>query len=158
MGHNFWQPDMTYQVHQASVADVDEVAPLFDAYRVFYKQPSDLPRAKRFLHDRLSSNESVVFFATDENGTAVGFVQLYPSFSSVTTERVWVLNDLYVAATARRNGVAKLLMNRARDFVQERQDKGLTLETGADNLSAQALYESLGYVKETSIHYFLSCQ
>ncbi|CAK4067819.1 unnamed protein product [Aphanomyces euteiches] len=149
---------MTYQVHQASAADVDVVAPLFDAKRVFNKQPSDLSRAKRYLHDRLSSNEAIMFFATDENGVAVGFVLLYLSFSSVTTERLWILNDLYVAETARRKGFAKLLMNRARDFVQERQEKGLVLETGADNLSAQALYESLGYVKETSIHYFLSCK
>ena len=132
------------------------VAPLFDAYRVFYKQPSDLARATEFLQARLSNQQSTLFFATDASGKAVGFVQLYPSFSSVSTQTVWILNDLYVTPNARRQGVAKLLMHRARDFAKATGAKGLSLETSHDNINGQALYESLGYVKSDAFHYFLS--
>ncbi|KAF0699599.1 Aste57867_9850 [Aphanomyces stellatus] len=149
---------MAIRVLQASVADVARIAPLFDAYRVFYKQPSDLERAASFVEARLSRAESVVFLASNAQGEDVGFVQLFPSFSSVSTQRLWILNDLFVSPAARRHGVAKALMNRARDFAKTDGAKGLALETDADNVHGQALYESLGYVKGTSFHYFLSLQ
>ncbi|RHY00268.1 hypothetical protein DYB36_007008 [Aphanomyces astaci] len=148
---------MRVSIHRATAAAVDRIAPLFDGYRVFYHQPSDVGRAKAFLSDRLSKDESVLYFAVDDStADAVGFVQLFPSFSSVTTERLWILNDLYVAPAARRQGVAKLLMNQARDFAQADGAKGLSLETDHDNFHGQALYESLGYVKSSAYHYFLS--
>ncbi|ETW08329.1 hypothetical protein H310_00939 [Aphanomyces invadans] len=147
---------MPATVHRAAVADIDRIAPLFDGYRMFYRQPSDIGRAKTFLFDRLSRQESVLFFAVDDQGCAGGFVQLYPSFSSVTMERVWILNDLFVVPAARRQGIAKLLMNHARDFAQADGAKGLSLETDHDNYVGQGLYEALGYAKSTGFHYFLS--
>jgi len=131
------------------------LVPLFDAYRQFYKQSSDASGAREFLQERFKRKESVVFLAMDGK-EAVGFVQLYPSFDSVTMRNVWILYDLFVVPAARKRGVAKLLMERARRLAVETKARGLILETGADNVAAQKLYERLGWKRDTAFHrYYL---
>ena len=91
-----------------------------------------------------------------EENNPIGFVQLYPSFSSVSMERSWVLNDLYVKEIARKKGFAKKLLKKAINFAEETGAKGILLETGSENLPAQRLYERIGFVRETSYFYFYS--
>ncbi|MCK8044282.1 GNAT family N-acetyltransferase [Shewanella sp. 1CM18E] len=142
---------------KATPADAALIAPLFDAYRVFYGQASNLQLAEEFIAERLTNNESVIFLALDNNGDALGFTQLYPGFSSVSAARIWVLNDLFVSDNARCQGVATLLMHAAKELGIKAGVKGLALETGVNNVNAQRLYESLGYVKESgSYHYLLN--
>ena len=142
---------------KATPADVALIAPLFDAYRVFYGQASNLALAEEFIAERLANNESVILLAVDSSGKALGFTQLYPSFSSVSAARIWVLNDLFVSDNARRQGVATQLMHAAKKFGIKTGVKGLVLETGVNNVNAQRLYESLGYIKESgSYHYLLN--
>ena len=129
--------------------------PLFDAYRQFYKQPSDLTRARQFIHDRLANNESIVFLAI-EGKAALGFIQLYPSFSSIDLKRLWILNDLFVIPLARHRGVAIALMERAKQLAVETQAKGLVLETAVENLTAQRLYEHLGWRREDEFYAYYS--
>lgn len=140
---------MNLSVRRMQADDLDRVAPLFDGYRRFYGQASDLPRAAAFLRERSERNESVVLFAERE-GEALGFTQLYPIFSSVGTDRVWLLNDLFVADTARRMGVGEALLRAARDFGREQGALRLVLETGRDNAIAQALYRKLGWIADTT--------
>ncbi|MBC3875670.1 GNAT family N-acetyltransferase [Undibacterium flavidum] len=149
---------MTITIQRATVNELAIVAPLFNAYRVFYQQNDDLNLATKFLNERLQREESVIFFAIDNHGNGLGFVQLYPSFSSVSARRLWILNDLFVSESARRGGVARALMNQARRFAMETGAKGLFLETGRDNFQGQALYESLGYRKNSEFFYFLDLQ
>ena len=139
---------------RAALDDLDALATLFDGYRVFYKQPSDPALARAFIEERLRLGESVIFIARDDNGEALGFTQLYPMFSSVAARRIWVLNDLFVASTARKRGVARALMDRARDFATGKGALRLILETAEDNHAAQALYESLGYVCESGERHY----
>lgn len=145
----------TFTTPRATPADLDALAELFNAYRVFYRQASDRPAAHAFLQERLQRDESVIFIARDTtSGEALGFTQLYPSFSSVSARRVWVLNDLFVAAEARQRGVAHALMAKARAFAIETGGLRLVLETAEDNAPAQALYESLGYVRESGTRHY----
>jgi len=145
---------MTTTINRATLADLDTVAPLFDAYRQFYGQPSDLPRARRWLHERQQRGESVLLLAR-RDGAAVGFTQLYPMFSSVRTASTWVLNDLYVATTARRAGVARALLDAAAEFARDDGAAGLMLETGRDNHAARALYRAAGWDEDDSQWYSL---
>ncbi|WP_022943272.1 GNAT family N-acetyltransferase [Psychromonas hadalis] len=148
---------MSISVKRAVLENLNEVSELFNSYRVFYKQDSDLVLAVSFISDRLKNKDSVIFYAHDESGNALGFTQLYPTFSSVSAESSWVLNDLYVSSDARRLGVGKALMETAKAFAIETNSKGIALETCEDNFNAQALYESLGYEKDTGVYnYFLS--
>jgi len=145
-------------VFRADAQHLDVLAPLFDGYRRFYRQPSDLAAARRFLADRLAADESVIFAAAlpEADGLA-GFTQLYPFFSSVRMRRVWVLNDLYVAPGARRQGVARALMDAAHAFAASTGAVGVDLATERDNASAQALYDDLGYQRDDAYwHYALT--
>ncbi len=146
---------MTISTHRAGPADLDALGVLFDAYRQFYGQPSDVPRARDWLRERLRFGESVVLVATS-GGKAVGFVQLYPMYSSVRTARTWILNDLYVDATARRGGVARTLLDAAAQFAREDGAAGISLETTRDNAPARALYRAAGWGEDETQWYSLS--
>ncbi|RUL72869.1 GNAT family N-acetyltransferase [Dyella choica] len=139
---------MRFQVRQASVLDLDTLVPLFDGYRQFYRQASDPARARAFLAERFAHLESVIVLASDEQGAGLGFVQLYPLFSSVRTMRVYLLNDLFVAPAARRLGVASALLSAAAEHARALGAASLWLQTAMDNAPAQALYESLGWQRE----------
>ena len=131
-------------VRRTGLTHLDVVAALFDQYRGFYGQPSDLALARDFIRARMERDESVVLLAwIDEQ--AVGFTQLYPMFSSVSATRVWTLNDLFVTPDARRNGVARALLSAAADFARADGALRLELETDHDNANAQALYRAMGW-------------
>lgn len=142
---------------KASAENVAMVADLFNQYRVFYGHESDIGVATTFIQERLENNESIVFLALNEQGEGIGFTQLYPTFSSVSAQRSWILNDLFVTEDARGQGAGKALMNAAKELAISTNAKGLALETANDNLTAQKLYESLGYERDTAYYsYFLS--
>jgi len=129
------------------------LVPLLDKYRIFYKQDSDEKSAKTFLETRMKNNESVIFLAFYRDRPA-GFTQLYTTFSSVSLQPVFVLNDLYVDKDFRKNGIGEQLLHRAKKYCKEKGYKGLALETAADN-PAQKLYERLGWEKDSHcFHYF----
>jgi ribosomal protein S18 acetylase RimI-like enzyme len=141
---------------QATPADVGMLAPLFDAYRQFYKKPSNEEAARRFLFARLSKGESVLFYAA-ANGAVLGLVHLYPVFSSLSLERQWILSDLFVVSEARQRGVGYALMEKARKFAEGTQADGLMLETATTNLTAQRLYERHGWKRDEEFYrYFLA--
>ena len=138
---------------RAELDDLDALVPLFDGYRRFYEQPSDVAGARAFLSERIKRNESVIFLAVAD-GTIVGFTQLYPLFSSVSMERLWLLNDLFVAADARRTGAGRALLERAERHAREMGAQGLTLTTGNANLTAQRLYESCGWTRDSEFTHY----
>ncbi len=143
-------------IENAQLSDVDELAKLFDKYRIFYDQTSDITLAIDFLTDRLRNAESVIFKAQDTSGRYVGFTQLYPSFSSIAARPTWVLNDLYVLEDARGYGIGRRLLSSARDYAIATKAKGLTLAAAKDNYRAQRLYESFGFNKSSLFnHYYL---
>lgn len=137
----------------ASTAHIDQLVPLFDAYRMFYKQDSNPASAYTFLRERINRKESVIFIAYFDD-KADGFTQLFYSFSSVSLQPTLLLNDLYVALTARNKGVATSLLQEAKTYCTTNNFKGLALETAVTN-PAQKLYEKLGWKKDSDcFHYF----
>ena len=145
----------TLSIRRAGPQDLDALAILFDAYRGFYGQPSDLARARDWLRTRMRVGESVVLVAEREGGI-VGFAQLYPMFSSVRTARTWILNDLFVAEAARHGGVARALLDAAVEFARASGAAGISLETTRDNASARALYRAAGWSEDDTQWYSVS--
>jgi GNAT superfamily N-acetyltransferase len=137
----------TVSVRQATAGEFHVVAPLFDAYRQFYGKTADLDGARRFLRDRLERAESVILVAFD-GAEAAGFTQLYPSFSSVSMARIFVLNDLFVAPGARRIGTGSALLEAAADFGRRNGAVRLALQTALTNRTAQSVYERLGWRRD----------
>lgn len=141
-------------VTEATSHDLDDAAALFDAYRVFYRQASDIAAARSFLAERFKRRDSVVLLARHQ-GAAIGFVQLYPSLSSVSMQRIWILNDLYVAPGGRRVGAGRRLMDLARQLAHASGAIRLELTTEKTNTIAQALYHSCGYVRDDVFYKYI---
>jgi GNAT superfamily N-acetyltransferase len=133
---------------RAGREELDDLVPLFDAYRGFYEAGSDHAAARAFLTERMERDESVIFLAYATPHQPVGFTQLYPSFSSVSLRRLWILNDLFVRPDIRRGGVGRALLERARQHAIETGAKGRVLSTGVTNTPAQTLYESCGWRRD----------
>jgi ribosomal protein S18 acetylase RimI-like enzyme len=141
------------QVRQAVLTDLQALALLLDGYRVFYGSGSDVEAASRFLLERFNNGESVLFIAIAED-TAVGFSQLYPSFSSVSLARTFILNDLYVVESYRKQGIATMLLKAAAEFAKELGAIRLTLSTAITNRAAQSLYEQAGWTRDQDFYVY----
>lgn len=167
--------DMQVRIRQANGEnDVPEVSRLFNNYRIFYGQHSDLKGARCFIQERFRNEESIIFIAElgdagegasaeaesicqysgESQVRAAGFVQIYPSFSSVSMGPIWVLNDLYVDSDYRKQGIARKLLQAVAGEAKERQIIRITLSTAVSNLQAQALYESEAYTQDQSFMYY----
>jgi len=145
------------QVRPATLADLPAVAALFDSYRQFYEQPPSLEAAATFIRARMENSESTILVAEDTEATAtstttpsgpLGFCQLYPSFCSVEIAPIFVLYDLFVTPAARGAGAGKALLLAAHDHATAQGARRLDLTTAKTNRTAQALYESLGWVRD----------
>lgn len=144
-------------VRPAGSADLEALAPLFDGYRQFYGAAADLDLARRFIGARLAHMDTVLFIA-EVGGRAAGFTHLFPIFSSTRCRRLWLLNDLFVDPGNRTRGVGKALLLAARAYAESTDACGLELATAHTNITAQRLYESLGWkLDQTFRHYELSC-
>lgn len=146
---------MDLSIRPASIRDLEALVPLFEGYRVFYEQAPDPDRSRSFLGERLALGDSVIYLA-ERAGRALGFVQLYPIFSSTRCRRLWLLNDLFVAPEGRSHGVARALMIAAQRHAEATGACGLELATARSNTPAQRLYQSLGWVQDdVFLHYEL---
>lgn len=139
-------------IRRAKKKDIEQLSILFDKYRIFYKREGNVATAKSFLKKRMKRKESVIFVA-QEREELIGFIQLFPIFSSTNMMRTWLLNDLYVNESSRGRGTAGKLLEAAKDFGAATNSKWLLLQTAEDNFTAQKVYEKNGWIKETDFFY-----
>ncbi|WDF69400.1 GNAT family N-acetyltransferase [Sphingobacterium oryzagri] len=142
-------------IERIALDRLDDVVPLFDAYRQFYQQVSDLEAGRQFLQTRLAQNESVIYVAY-QSGKAVGFTQLYPTYSSARMTKNWILNDLYVIDTYRRCGIGEQLIAEACAFAKADGASFVRLSTQVENKTAQKLYRKVGFQLEAADTAFLT--
>ena len=142
-----------YTLIQANLNHLDDLAVLFDAYRVFYKKETDLDAAKKFLRERLANDQSVIFMVYNDS-RAVGFTQLYPVFSSVNMAAVWLLNDLFVDPVYRGKKIGKQLLEAAQNHCTATGAKGVSLETEQTNVVGNKLYPIMGFEKDTEHNFY----
>ena len=133
------------EIVRAELKHLDELGRLFNLYRIFYEEEDDIEKATNYITARFKNEDSIVFVSRRQDSTLNGFVQLYPSYCSVSTIPILILYDLFVDESERAKGKGRLLMNAARDYAKENGYKRLELSTAKDNYIGQSLYESLGY-------------
>lgn len=144
------------EIYQATIEDLEGVSNLFNAYRMFYEQTSDVEGAKGYIQKRLENEDSVIFIVKN-NQKYIGFTQLYPTFSSISMKNAWILNDLFIDPEARKQGIGEMLLHKAKDYAIKTGAKSISLSTAPDNFSAQRLYEKNGYERDSQFyHYELS--
>ena len=143
------------KIIKAESRHLNEPGRLFNLYRVFYEEADDLEKASKYISARFNEGDSMIFVAENDDELS-GFVQLYPSFCSVSAVPILILYDLFVDHSHRSKGLGRSLMNAARDFARENGYKRLELATAKDNYIGQSLYESLGYeIDQEFLHYSL---
>ena len=138
---------------KATAADLQQLAELFDQYRIFYHKESDIQAAEKFLAERIENKDSEIFVA-EYNGRLVGFVQLYPLFSSTIMKRYWLLNDLYVNENYRGKGYSKALIEEAKKMVKSSHACGILLETGKSNDIGNQLYPACGFEIYDEVNFY----
>nr|WP_251036127.1 N-acetyltransferase [Paenibacillus sp. ISL-20] len=144
-------------IYQAELKDLGKAAALFNQYRQFYKREDDLNGAEEYIRERLTRGDSVMYLADCNSGethVTAGFLQLYPSFSSLSMTSLWILNDLYVDSEYRGLGIGRKLLDQAKAHALQTGAKGLTLSTQLHNVTAQHLYKSSGYVQDEEFAYY----
>ena len=138
------------RIVQATIEHLDLLTPMFIKYREFYGELPLPDSSRKFLENRLKRKESVIYMAlADEEDRLLGYCQLYPSFSSLSLKRVWILNDIYVAEDARRQLVADRLLQTAKKMAKDTNAIRLRVATSQNNLAAQKTYESIGFREDT---------
>ena len=139
---------------RASQNHLDELARLFNLYRIFYEEKSNYQKAYNFIRSRMENEESVIYVAIDEDDQLSGFVQLYPSFCSVALIPIMILYDLYVDKNHRGEGIGRALMNQASKHAKDNDFKRLELSTAITNVIGQSLYESLNYERDEDFYHY----
>ena len=139
---------------RASQNHLDELARLFNLYRIFYEEKSNYQKAYNFIRSRMENEESVIYVAIDEDDQLRGFVQLYPSFCSVALIPIMILYDLYVDKNHRGEGIGRALMNQASKHAKDNDFKRLELSTAITNVIGQSLYESLNYQRDKDFYHY----
>lgn len=141
-------------ITKATIEDIERLSILFDEYRIFYKKESDVASAITFLSERINNGDSVIFVAKSVEGALMGFVQLYPLFSSTQMKRLWLLNDLYVNETFRGMKVSVMLLDRAKQLAIETNAAGLLLETAKSNTIGNKLYIKTDFTLDAAHNYY----
>ena len=136
------------QVIHCTEAHLEVLTQLFDDYRIFYEQKSDMPASRAFIQTNLQQERSRIYLLLDDAGAPIGFSQLYPAMCSLAMKPYYYLSDLYVIPSARKNGHARYLMNYITDHCTKEGAHRLSLDTATTNNITQHLYESLGYERE----------
>lgn len=139
---------------KANTKDLNPLAELFDAYRVFYRKDSDVDNAKTFLSERIKNKDSTIFVAENPDKTLAGFVQLYPLFSSTRMSKVWLLNDLFVNPEFRSKGISVGLIEKAKQLVKQTGAFGMSLETEKSNVIGNKLYPKTGFILNKDSNFY----
>jgi len=143
---------MEFEIIKANVNHIKQVGELFDLYRQFYKYVSNINESTDYISERMKNNESIIFFATNKQKEAMGFVQLYETFGSLDLGKIIILYDLYVKKNHRKNKIGRQLMLKSHEYAKKINAKRIQLSTATDNFIGQSLYESLGYVKDADFY------
>ncbi|WHZ03859.1 GNAT family N-acetyltransferase [Neobacillus sp. YX16] len=140
-------------IRQATIQDLHRIVPIFDSYRKYFGQKKDPDMVEEFLFDRFEHLESVIFIA-EQQDEVIGFAQLYPVFSSLTLQRVWLLNDFFIAEEFRGSGVGSQLFTAVKEFTLLTKSKGIELSVEHTNKKAWSFWEKQGFKQDEEFRYY----
>ncbi|MCG7532577.1 GNAT family N-acetyltransferase [Psychrobium sp. MM17-31] len=143
----------------AELRHIDAVVPVMEEYRAFCGFESKGSETEQFLEQIIANQQSKLFLAIDEQTQQVmGFVNLYPSYSTLALKPIWILNDLAVSSHFRGRGLAKELIYGALEFAKSSGAIRVELKTEVTNARAQALYRSLDFnIDSDNVYYRVTC-
>ena len=148
--------DERLAIRPVAPEELERVLPLFADYQRFYgvKAP-DIQAIGEFLRGFVAPSDRGELIAAWNEGRAVGFANLYWTFSSVAAAPIVLLNDLYVVEGQRGAGIGRRLIEFSLRRTAERGASRLEWRTELDNRVAQHLYERFDAVRTVWFSYAL---
>tara|TARA_Y100000588_G_C13534354_1_gene619193 strand:- start:127 stop:576 length:450 start_codon:yes stop_codon:yes gene_type:complete len=143
---------MNFKILKATNENIDQIGKLFDLYRQFYKYKTNIQASTNYISERINNNESTIFHALTESNDSVGFVQLYETFGSLHLGKIIILYDLFVTKEFRKQGIGECLMKKSQEYAKLIGAKSIELSTAKNNLTAQSLYERIGYIRDNEFY------
>ena len=143
---------MNFKIIKAKKENINQVGKIFDLYRQFYKYKSNIQESTKYIDERINNNESIIFLAISKNDETAGFVQLYETFGSLYLGKIIILYDLYVKKEFRKQGIGENLMKKSQEYAESIGAKSIELSTAKNNLTAQSLYEKIGYLRDNEFY------
>lgn len=140
-------------IRQATIQDLTKIVPIFDCYREYFQQQRHPTKVESFLFEKFEHLESVIYIA-EKYSEVIGFAQLYPTFSSLTLERVWLLNDFFISEEYRNSGVGKQLFEKVKEFTWLTNSKGIELSVEHINQKAWEFWERQGFKVDEEFRYY----
>ncbi|MET0794467.1 MAG: GNAT family N-acetyltransferase [Polyangiaceae bacterium] len=151
---------MTVSIRSAEARDLPAVAVLagllvrqhheFDAQR-FLLIPHVEAGYARFFASQLPDPDVLILVA-ERDAAIVGYAyaRLEPRDWNSLLDACGALHDLFVSDTARRQGVARSLVEAVRDRLRQKGAPRLVLHTASKNATARRFFAALGF-RETMI-------
>lgn len=131
------------EIAPITIEEFEQLLPLIAAYQRFYKvEEIDEERNRTFFRRFLAPSEDGLLLGARSEGQLVGYACLYWHFSSLEACECVLMNDLYVAESARGNGVGRALIEATAEVARERGVPFVEWSTAPDNRTAQRLYDS----------------
>jgi GNAT superfamily N-acetyltransferase len=144
-------------IREATNDDLPALMPLLRGYCDFYESnPSD-EGLEAMARDVIAAPEDREFLlvTTDDTGEVVGFALNQWKWSSLRGARVVVLDDLFVAESARGQGLADALIQAVADVARRYGAPIVSWFTMPDNKRAHTVYDRVGGTAETLLEYEL---
>jgi GNAT superfamily N-acetyltransferase len=130
--------------------DLPDLLPLMRGYCDFYEvAPADealLAMSRVLIED--PERQGLQLIARDDDGQAVGFATIFWTWSTLSADRLGVMNDLFVSQDARGGGVADALIAACADQCRDRGVPDLAWQTAKTNARAQVVYERVGATRD----------
>lgn len=111
--------DKKLLVQSISEKYIDQFVIVVDEYRKFCGFNLSPEATKGFFKNLHKENKAATFIAISEEYEIMGFINLYPSYSTLSLRKIWILNDLGVSSRFRRLGVAQALIKKSIEFAKE---------------------------------------
>ena len=145
------------EIAPVSVTGFERLLPLIAAYQRFYEvEEIDEERNRTFFRRFLApSDDGMLLGARDAGGELLGYACLYWHFSSLSATESVLMNDLFVAESARGRGVGRALIEASAAVARDRGASQLEWSTAPDNVTAQRLYDSTGAERSEWVSYEL---
>ena len=144
-------------IREATEADVDALLPLLRGYTDFYESDPTDEGLRSMARDVIAAAEDHAFLlvATGDGDKVVGFALNQWKWSSLRGARVVVMDDLFVAESARGEGHADALIEAVAEVARRHGAAVLSWFTMPDNKRAHTVYDRVGGTAETLHEYEL---
>lgn len=140
-------------IRACTIDDLELLVPAFDEYRQFYRQSSQPEQVRNFLKPLIEQEKSKIFLSFDE-GELTGFIQLYPSYSSIGLAQIWTLNDFFIFGGENRRETAKGLLGAAKMLCEATNAIRVEVTTRKENHRLHKIYRDYGFEKDYKYDYY----